>query len=322
MDEVRYREAERRWFAHEGITPIEHRVHLDQLDVDVRLLEVGEGEPTLFLHAGGPNSGSTFVQVVAQLTGLRCLLLDRPGAGLSAALPEQVRPHNMRRFAETLVVDVLDALQIERAHLVGSSFGGTIAIYTAAAHPDRVGRTVQLACPALAPGSRFPMFMRLMMMPGVGRLMGMLPPSPRAVRAMLRQVGHGVSLDAGRIPEAFIEYCVALQRDTDTMKHDGEMLASAGGPRGFDASLVLPEDVLGRVMSPTYFLWGEDDVLGGRDVAEPLVSVMPDAQLEMLPCCGHQLWLDDPDLVAKAVMTHLLQGRPRPDSQRSTAASI
>ena len=322
MDELRYREAERRWFAHEGVTPLEHRVHLDQLDVDVRVLEFGEGEPTLFVHAGGPNSGSTWIQVAARVSGLRCLLLDRPGSGLSATLPEPVRPHNLRHFAETLIVDVLDALEVERAHLVGSSLGGTIAIYTAAAHPDRVDRTVQLACPALAPGSRFPMFMRLMMIPGVGRLMGMLPPTPRTVRAMLRQVGHGVSLGTGRIPDAFIEYCVALQRHTDTTKHEGEMLASAGGPRGFDASLVLPEDVLGRATSPTYFLWGEDDVLGGRDVAEPLISVMPNAQLEMLPCCGHQVWLDDPDHVAQAVMTHLLRGRPRPDAQHPTEATI
>ena len=321
LDDVRYREAERRWFAHEGVAPVERRVHLDQLDVDVRVLEVGEGAPTLFVHAGGPNSGSTWIQLAARMSGLRCLLLDRPGAGLSAALPEPVRPHNLRRFADTLIVDVLDALQVERAHLVGSSFGGTLAIYTAAAHPERVDRTVQLACPALAPGSRFPMFMRLMMAPGVGRLMGILPPTPRGVRAMLRQVGHGLSLDTGRIPEAFIAYCVALQRDTDTMKHDGEMLASAGGPGGFDASLVLTEDVLGRVVSPTYFLWGEDDVFGGRDVAEPLISLMPDAQLEMLPCSGHQLWLDDPDRVAQAVMTHLLKGRPRPGSRRPTAAT-
>jgi 2-hydroxy-6-oxonona-2,4-dienedioate hydrolase len=322
MDEVRYREAERRWFDHEGVTPLEHRVHLERLDVDVRVLEVGEGEPTLFVHAGGPNSGATFVSLAARMRGLRCLLLDRPGSGLSAALPDPVRPHNLRRFAETLVVDVLDALEVERAHLVGSSLGGMIAIYTAAAHPDRVDRTVQLACPALSAGSRFPMFMRLMMVRGVGRLMGMLPPSPRAVRAMLRQVGHGVSLRTGRIPDAFVEYCVALQRDTDTMRHDGEMLASAGGFRGFDPSLLLPEDVLRRASSSTYFLWGEDDVFGGRDVAEPLVSLMPDAQLEMLPCSGHQLWLDDPEHVAQAVMTHLLQGRPRPGAQRPTEATI
>lgn len=322
MDEVRYREAERRWFAHQGVTPVEHRVHLEQLDVDVRVLEIGEGEPTLFVHAGGLNSASTWIQLAARVSGLRCLFLDRPGSGLSAALADPVHPHNLRRFAETLIVDALDALQVERAHLVGSSLGGMVAIYTAAAHPDRVDRTVQLACPGLAAGSRFPMFLRLMMVPGIGRALRMVPPSPRAVRAMLRQLGHGVSLRTGRIPDAFVEYCVALQRDTDTMRHDGEMLASAGGFRGFDPSLVLPEDVLRRALSPTYVLWGEDDVFGGRDVAEPLVSLMPDAQLEMLPSSGHQLWLDDPDHVARAVMHHLLRGRPRRAAQRPTEAAI
>lgn len=321
MDEPRYREAERRWFAHEGVTPVEHRLHLERLDVDVRVLEVGEGEPTLFVHAGGPNSGSTWLQVAARVSGLRCLLLDRPGTGLSAPLPEPVRPHNFRRFSETLVVDVLDALAVERAHLVGSSFGGTIAIYTAAAHPERVDRTVQVACPAMAPGSQAPGFMRLMMTPGVGRLLGMLPPSPRAARMMLRQVGHGASLDTGRIPEAYIDWCVALQRHTDTMVNEGQMTASGGGPRGFDPSLVLPDDVLGRVSSPTYLLWGEEDVLGGRDVAERLAAAMPDAQLEMLPAAGHQLWLDDPDHAAQVLTTHLLL-RPQSDPQRPTAATI
>ena len=315
MDELRYREAERRWFAHEGVAPVEHRIHLDRLDVDVRVLEVGEGEPTLFIH-GAPNSGSTWMQLAARVSGLRCLVLDRPGTGLSAVLPEPVRPHNLRRYAEVLVVDVLDALQVERVHLVASSFGGAVAIYTAAAHPGRIGRTVQMGCPAMAPGIRTPAFMRLMMTPGVGRLMGMLPPNPWAARSILGHIGHGASLDTGRIADVFVDWSVALQRYTDTMASEGAMIASGGGPRGFDPSLALPDDVLARVASPTSFLWGEDDVFGGHDVAEQLVAAMPDAQLVMLPAAGHLPWLDDPDRVASAVMTHLLQARPRPDPER------
>lgn len=152
MDELRYREAEQRLFAHEGVTPTEHRVHLDRLDVDVRVQEVGDGAPTLFIH-GGPNSGSTWMQLAARIEGLRCLILDRPGTGLSDPLPEPVRPPNLRRYAETLPIDVLDALGIDRAHLVVSSFGGMIALYSAAAHPERFDRMVQMACPAMAPDS-------------------------------------------------------------------------------------------------------------------------------------------------------------------------
>ena len=317
MNELRYREAERRLFAHEDVSPTEHRVHLERLDVDVRVQEIGEGEPTLFVH-GGPNSGSTWIQLAARVSGLRCLLLDRPGTGLSAELADPVRPHNLRPYAETLIVDVLDALEVERAHLVVSSFGGMIALYTAAAHPDRVGRMVQMACPALAPGGGTPPFMRLIMTPGIGRLIGMLPPTDRAARSILRQIGHGASLDTGRIPAVFLDWYVALQRHTDTMANEGAMIASAGGPRGFDPSLVLPDDVLAGVAAPTYWLWGEDDVFGGRDVAEGLAAAMPDAQLEMLPAAGHLPWLDDPEHAAQAVMTHLLGRHDDRGSEGST----
>lgn len=305
MDVIRYREAEQLLFAYEGVAPTEHRVHLDQLGVDVRVQEVGEGEPTLFLH-GSPNSGSTWMPLVSRLTGLKCLILDRPGTGLSGPLPDPVRPHNLRRYAETLAVDVLDALDLERAHLVVSSMGGTIALYSAAAHPERFGRVVQMACPGLIPGGAIPPFMRLMMTPGVGRMLGMLPPNARAARMTLRQIGHRASLDAGRIPDVFFDWYVALQRHTDTMEHEGTMIAHAGGPRGFDPSLLIPDDVLAQVSTPTYFLWGEDDVFGGRDVAERLVETLPDAALEMLPAAGHLPWLDDPDRAGRVVMAHLL----------------
>ena len=43
-------------------------------------------------------------------------------------------------FADTFVVDVLDALQIERAHLAATSFGGYTALHAVAAHPGRVDR--------------------------------------------------------------------------------------------------------------------------------------------------------------------------------------
>lgn len=311
MDELGYRRAERRLCAFEGVSPVERRVHLARLDVDVRVQEVGHGEPTLFIH-GGPNSGSTWLQLTARLRGVHCLLLDRPGTGLSGALPDPVRPHNLRAYAETLVVDVLDALEIEQAHLVVSSFGGMIALYSAASHPERIGRTVQMACPAMAPGSGVPPFMRLIMTPGIGRLIGLLPPTPRSARAILRQIGHGVSLDTGRIPEVFIDWYVALQRHTRTMANEGAMIASAGGPRGFDPALVLPDEVLAQVASPTYWLWGEDDVFGGYDVAERLATKMPDAQVEMLPAAGHLPWLDDPDHAAQVVTAHLRTGQDRP----------
>lgn len=310
MNEAAYRDAERRWLQSQGVEPTEHRVHLERLDVDVRVQEVGDGAPALFIH-GGPNSGSTWMQLVARLTGLRCLILDRPGTGLSDPLPDPVRPDTLATYGDTLAVDVLDALDVDRAHLVVSSFGGLVGLYSAAAHPERFDRMVQMACPAMAPGSRTPAFMRVIMTPGLGRLIGMLPPNPKAANMTLRQIGHGASLDAGRIPDEFLDWYVALQRHTDTMANEVAMIAKAGGPFGFDQSLTIPDEVLARVTTPTHFLWGEDDTFGGRDTAQRVVAAMPAAELEMLPAAGHLPWIDDPDHAAMIVMSHLVGQRDR-----------
>jgi 2-hydroxy-6-oxonona-2,4-dienedioate hydrolase len=311
VNEAAYREAEERWWAHQGATPNEHRLHLRRLAVDVRVQEVGNGPAVLFLH-GGPNSGSTWAQVASRLQGhIRCLLVDRPGTGLSDPLPEPVGPDRLRAFAETLVVDVLDAMDLERVHVVASSFGGMIALYSAAAHPDRFDRMVQMACPAMAPGMRTPPFMRMMMAPGLGRLIMALPPNQRAGRSILRQIGHGASLDAGRIDPAFEDWYLELQRHTDTMANDGKMIAGFGSLRGFDRRLTIPDEVLAAVATPTYLLWGEDDTFGGAEVARHLADALPDATLELLPGAGHLPWIDDPDHAARVVTTFLVGSKDR-----------
>lgn len=151
--------------------------------------------------------------------------------------------------------------------------------------------------------------MRVISTLGIGRLIGMLPPNRRASDMVLRQIGHGASLDAGRIPDSFKDWSLALQRHTDTMVHETAMIASMGSLSGFDESLTIPDDVLAKVAAPTFFLWGEDDTFGGVDTARRVVSAMPDAELEMLPAAGHLPWLDDPDHAASVVIAHLL-GRP------------
>jgi 2-hydroxy-6-oxonona-2,4-dienedioate hydrolase len=300
MNELPYREAEQALFARAGVEPSERRVRLPRLDVDVRVQEVGRGAPTLFLH-GGPNSGSTWMELAARVSGLRCLLLDRPGTGLSDPLPQPIGTHNVASVAETLAVDVLDALDIDRAHLVASSFGGMIALRSAAAHPERFDRMVQMACPAFAPGMRTPPFMRAIMTPGLGRLIGALPPTPSANRSIMRQIGHGASLDTGRISGVFMDWYLALQRHTDTMAHERRMIAGAGSTFGFDRGLTITDEVLARVTTPTFFLWGEDDTFGGVEVAHRMVAAMPAAELEMVPRSGHLPWLDDPDHAARVV---------------------
>jgi 2-hydroxy-6-oxonona-2,4-dienedioate hydrolase len=322
MDTARYLEAEAALWAATGASPSSRRVRLERLEVDVRIQEVGQGPPVLFLH-GGPNSGSTWAPLVAHLDGFRCLLLDRPGTGMSEALPTPLTLRAADAFGDTLVADVLDALGLDLAHLVASSFGGYLALRSAARHPGRVDRMVQMACPAFVPGMLTPPFIRAFGLRPVRRLLGVLPPSPRGARSIFRQIGHGASLDAGRIPGPFLDWWLALQGHTDTFRNESEMIASGVSLlRGFDPALTLDEELLRSVSCPTRFIWGADDTFGGEEVARHLVSLLPDADLEMLPDAGHLPWLDAPEHVARRTAAFLWgeieTERPAP---RSTAGA-
>jgi pimeloyl-ACP methyl ester carboxylesterase len=244
--------------------------------------------------------------MVAKLPDLRCLMIDRPGTGLSEPVPVTIE--SFPRFCENFVGDVLDGLGLERAHVVASSLGGYIALRSAAVAPTRFDRMVQMACPAFAPGMATPPFMKMMMVGPLRAIIGVLPPNERANRSILRQIGHGASLDKGILSEDFSDWYLALQRYTDTMRNDGDLIGKAGSFRkGFDQSMTLPDDVLRSVTTPTYFLWGQDDKFGGEEVARHVVELMPDAQLEMLPDSGHLPWIDDPAHAADVTASFLLR---------------
>ena len=109
------------------------------MDVDGSLAwrECGRGEPVVFLHGLGGSRTSWEPQLAGLSAGFRCVAWDMPGYGVSAP----VEPLTFASIADS-VARLLDAAGVERAHLVGESFGGMHALHTALRHPERVARLV------------------------------------------------------------------------------------------------------------------------------------------------------------------------------------
>jgi pimeloyl-ACP methyl ester carboxylesterase len=306
MDQQLYRSAEEALWDELGVTRTERHVHLSRNDVDVRLQEIGEGSPVVFLHGGPGSAGSGWAALAARLPEFHCLLVDRPGTGLSEAqlLADTAA---VLRQSETLLVDVLDAVGLGQAHVVGSSHGSHIALLSAAAHPERVGRSFHFGCPGFAENMTLTSVDRLVLFPGMARLFAALPVSERGLLKTLRQLGHGATLDSGGPSPATLGWFLALQQHTDTMRHEFQAMTAMGSFRhGFDPALTIRSETLELVKSPTYFLWGEHDIYGDERVARAMVEAMPEAELEMLPRAGHLCWLDDLDRAAAALRGHLL----------------
>jgi 3-oxoadipate enol-lactonase len=80
----------------------------------------------------------------------RLVLVDPPGHGAS----EKLRGPFSFEDCARCVVDLLDGLQIDRAHVVGNSWGGMIGATFAAHHPDRIGHAVLMNCTASKAGVR------------------------------------------------------------------------------------------------------------------------------------------------------------------------
>lgn len=306
MDEARYRAAEQSLWASVAASTRERFLDMPRAGSRLRVQELGEGPPILFIH-GANTSGASWATLAAKLPAFRCLILDRPGTGLSNALPARPTTTELMALGDELVAGVLDAAGIERAHVVATSLGGFMALRSAAAHPDRVIRMVQFSWPVGAPVATIPLSMRLMAIPGVARLAAAMPASEGTVRAIFRTVGHGPSLDAGRITRRDIDAYLALLRYTDTLRNELILSRSTVSPmRGLDPRL-LPDSLLGAISTPTRFIWGGRDPFGGPEIARAVVSLIPGAELELLPDAGHAPWLDELDRCGASVAEFLGQ---------------
>ena len=298
----KYRTAEAQHWNYYNIQPKEHILDLAPLNTKVRVQEIGEGDPILFVH-GGPNAGTTWASLVAELSDFRCLVLDRPGSGLSE--PVDITQFDFRQYGADLLVSVLDELGIQKSAVVASSFGGAMALFFAAAYPDRVTRMVQQGCPALIQGMELPTFMRLLTIGPVGKFISRQKSTMSVSLSILRQIGHGKTIDVGSFPPGMMDWYLALMNETDTMQNELQAIQHVASWRGVRPGFSYDGDLMGDIPTPTLFLWGEADTFGGLDIARRATSSMSDATLISFPGQGHLPWLDDPVANARHVREFL-----------------
>ena len=300
-------EAERRLWEHLGVAPVERRVTLAS-GGQVRVQEVGDGPPFVLLH-GGSIAGTSWATLAAALEGVRCILVDRPGCGLSDPIVggplRDLR--SVQRYADRLLGDLLDALELDRAAVGGTSYGGFFAFRGAAAEPSRVTQLVEYSWLVGAPSDAAPLTARLQAVPGLQSLMTRMPMSRAMVKRALRQFGLGRAIDSGAFDEHMLDWAHALLRHTDTFANDARSSPDVFTPiRGQNVELHLGDELLSKLTMPVLFLWGEDDPNGGAAVARSFAPRLPNAELVVLPGAEHAPWLDDLETCVSRTRSFLL----------------
>ena len=164
--EDRIHTAEAELFRDVGAEVEESFLDLATTGARVRLLSHGSGPPLVLLH-GVSLSAAAWAPLFRALPDYRLLAPDLPGHGLSD--PVVYRRGQVRHQARGLIDDILDALGLDQAPVVGHSLGGMFALWYAAAGTDRISRLVAIGEPAVAlPGVRVRMPLSLLTVRGVG----------------------------------------------------------------------------------------------------------------------------------------------------------
>jgi len=245
----------------------------------VSTLTMGAGPDVVLIHGLGGAKSSFFDTAAALSKRYRVHALDLPGFGASSK--PATAPYTARWFAET-VRDTMDALGIARAHVVGNSMGGRVAIELGLRHPDRVAR-LALLCPAVA-------FVKRTYHPIV-----------RALRPELGLLPHQFSRD--KVAEHFW----SLFADPDAIDPSvadvvvdefQRIYSSAGGRIAFlSAARNIYLDApygrngfygrLSRLEAPTLFVWGSHDRVIPPAFARHVTRWLPSAEQIVLEGCGH-----------------------------------
>jgi 3-oxoadipate enol-lactonase len=238
----------------------------------------GAGPPVLLLHAGGLDS--RMWEPLAQRLEDRFTLVmpDQRGHGRTPIGDEPFAPAQ-----DTL--GLLDELGIERAAVVGASFGGRVALQVATNAPDRVA--------------------------GLALLASALPEFERSPELRAHGEAENALWEAGDL-EGLVELNVrAWVRDPATAGRVAEMVRTAcelqlGRPEPDE--IVLPVE-LGAIPVPTLAISAGLDFADFARIADRIAAEVPDAQRAEVPDAGHMIALERPDAAAALLAPFLCRVR-------------
>ncbi|WP_454631666.1 alpha/beta fold hydrolase [Bradyrhizobium cenepequi] len=242
--------------------------HVDVAGTRTHYYDVGQGEPTILIHGGGPGASglSNYRKNVEALAARRrVIVFDLPGFGeTEGKLKDGPIFEAMGDFARAF----MDAIDVRKASFVGNSLGGATSLMVALRAPERVNRLVLM---------------------GTGGSQAIFSPMPtEGLRRMaMFHAGEGPTLQKLK---GVIELLV-FDQSSITEELMAERLKAATRADVIDIFKRPPLDIwrenLGGLKHRTLLIWGREDRVVPLDSSFILLKTMPNAQLHVFPKCGH-----------------------------------
>jgi pimeloyl-ACP methyl ester carboxylesterase len=267
------------------------QVDVGDLTFDVRTDGPDDGPPVLLLH-GFPETSLSWSAVTPLLAqaGLRTFAPDQLGYS-PGARPDEVDAYSLPALVQ-VTADLMTALDVPVAHVVGHDWGANVAWALAAWHPDRVRTLTAVSVPhptaftlamkADPEQKERSAYIRLFRQEGEAESV-LLADDARRLRRVLEAPG---------VPAEAVDVYVAQ------LSAPGALTAALNWYRAMDSSTrVDPVDV------PTTYVWSDGDVAVGRTAAEACADqVTADYRFVELPGVTHWVPEQAPEALARAII--------------------
>jgi pimeloyl-ACP methyl ester carboxylesterase len=253
--------------------------------------ERGQGRPLVFVHGLAASSASWREVAEALSDDCRTVCLDLMGFGRSAKPPHE--SYTLARQG-SLLRQLLPALGLEGALLIGHSYGGGVCLQAARTDQEGLVKGLVLADPVCY-AQPLPLSFRLLRLPVLGPLGLRLAPKEWMTRAGLER-GYGGRRRAKS--ELVSSYAAAL---TSAEGRHALTRTIAGLA---EQSRVTRHDY-GQITIPTLLIWGRHDHLVPVALGRRLEGELPNAQFLLFDDCGHLPQEEEPRRTADAISDFL-----------------
>lgn len=248
----------------------------------------GSGFPLVFVYGLGGNTGMWAPQIEAFSAHYRFVTWDPRGHGKSDS-PRDPKQYGLRIAAQDLHA-LLDHLGIGQAYIGGLSMGGGIAATYAAAHPERVRALIIMDSNSASGRGQSPAMRALREKQiELAETRGM-----EAVADYVIDANPNLRTQADASPEAR-QHMRKMYLELDPIGHANTIRSIL--------SEIFPTEKLATLTMPTLVLAGEDDP--AMEAVKLTHSMIPGAQLAILPKAGHTSNLDDPKAFNAAILGFL-----------------
>jgi pimeloyl-ACP methyl ester carboxylesterase len=275
----------------------------------VRYRDLGEGDPIVFVH-GLLVDGRLWDGVAKRVAadGLRAIVPDWPMGSHIIPMNKDadLSPHGQAK----LVADLIKALGLERATIVGNDSGGAVAQMVATRHPEVVERLVLTNCDCF---DNFPPF-PFSLMPPIARLPGGMTmlQTPFRIGALARAT-FGL-LAKQKIPAELVASWLAPGMESEIRRDTRKLLAGAHKRQTLEAA-----EKLRAFDRPALLTWGVDDRFFKLSYAERLQQTIPDCRLELIADAKTFSPMDQPERIGELI-AQFVRGRASSPRQKPGGA--